>query len=102
MKDSIRSWLTEQFGADEDLFTELYGQYSADMKSRAAELPPLLSAGEVAAIGEIGHAMKGMALQMGDGEVSELCLALQNAGRGRDLPLCVELEKKISAAVAAL
>jgi len=102
MKDSIRNWLTEQFGADEDLFKELYGQYAADMKNRAAGLDALLSAGNAAALGEEGHAMKGMALQMGDTDLSEPSLLLQNAGRSGDLASCAPLVQKISAAVAAL
>jgi len=102
MKDTIRNWLTEQFGADEALFAELYQQYSADMKARAAGLDALLAAGDAAALGEEGHAMKGMALQMGDTELSEPCMALQNVGRAGDVDGCAALVKKISAAVAAL
>jgi len=102
MKESIRTWLTEQFGADEELFAELYGQYAADMKKMAAELEGLLSRGDAAAIGERGHAMKGMALQVGDGELSERCLELQNAGRAGNLADCAALVQPVGALVAAL
>jgi len=102
MKESIRTWLTEQFGADEELFAELYGQYAADMKKLADELDGLLSSGDAAALGERGHAMKGMALQIGDGELSECCLKLQNAGRAGNLADCAALVQPVSALVAAL
>jgi len=102
MKDTIRNWLAEQFGEDEELFKELYGQYSTDMKANAAELPGKLSAGDAAALGEIGHAMKGMALQMGDSEVAEIGVALQNAGRGGDLAGCASAIERMLPAVAAL
>jgi len=102
MKDSIRIWLTEQFGPDEALFEELYGQYATDMKAAAGSLAALIVAGNAAAVGDKGHAMKGMALQMGDAELSERCLALQNAGRAGDLAACAALVPAISASVAAL
>jgi len=102
MKESIRAWLTEQFGADEELFAELYGQYAADMKKTAAELAGFLSAGDVAVLGEKGHAMKGMALQIGDGEVSEVCMKLQNAGRAGSLSECAALVPSVCALVSAL
>jgi len=102
MKESIRAWLTEQFGADEELFSELYGQYASDMKTTAAALPDLLSQGDAAAIGEKAHAMKGMALQVGDGELSEPCLRLQNAGRAGNLADCTALIQPICALVSAL
>jgi len=102
MKDCIRTWLTEQFGADEDLFAELYGQYAADMKTTAGELDALLSAGDLAAIGEKGHAMKGMALQVGDNEVAEACLKLQNAGRAGNPSDCAAQIPSVCELVAAL
>jgi len=102
MKESIRNWLTAQLGADEELFAELYGQYAADMKKLAGELSALLSKGDLAAIGERGHAMKGMALQVGDGELSEGCLRLQDAGRAANLSDCAALIPRVCALVEAL
>jgi len=102
MKDSIRNWLAGQFGEDEALFDELYGQYASDMKALAQELQGLLSAGDTATIGERGHAMKGMALQMGDTEVADPCKNLQDAGRAGNLADCTALIPTICAAVAAL
>jgi len=102
MKDAIRNWLTEQFGDDEALFAELYGQYASDMKKMADELNGLLAAGDLAVLGEKGHAMKGMALQIGDSELSEPCFKLQNAGRAGNLSDCSALVPAVSALVAAL
>jgi len=102
MKESIRTWLTEQFGADEELFDELYGQYAADMKKTSGELDGLLATGDVTALGEKGHAMKGMALQVGDSELSEPCKKLQDAGRAGNLSDCAALVRLVVALVAAL
>jgi len=102
MKDNIRNWLTEQFGADEDLFKELYDQYSTDMKATAALLDGLLASEDLAALGEKGHAMKGMAIQMGDSEVADLCIVLQDSGRAGDRGGCAAVIPKVCAAVAAL
>jgi len=102
MKESIRIWLVEQFGEDEELFNELYSQYAFDMKSIAAELDALCSAGDAATIGEKAHSMKGMALQIGDGETAELSRALQDAGRGGDVGACATIIPALKNAVAAL
>jgi len=102
MKESIRAWLTGQFGPDEELFQELYGQYAADMKKLAEELNSLLASGDAATIGERGHAMKGMALQIGDSDLSEPCKALQDAGRAGNLVDCTALIPRILSAVAEL
>jgi len=102
MKDSIRNWLTEQFGADDALLTELYDQYAQEMKASAAEIETLLAASDVAALGERGHAMKGMALQIGDADLSDPCKRLQDAGRAGNLSDCAALVPQICAAVAAL
>lgn len=102
MKDIIRAWLTEQFGPDEELFNELYGQYATDMKASADVLGGLLASGDAAALGEKGHAMKGMALQVGDKDLSEPCMALQNAGRAGDLSTCAALIPQICELTAAL
>jgi len=102
IKESIRNWLTQEFGSDEALINELYAQYAADMRSRATGLHAYFVSGNVTALGEEGHAMKGMALQMGDRELSELCLRLQNSGRAGDQAGCAPLIEAICVAVAAL
>jgi len=102
MKETIRTWLTGQFGPDEALLGEIYGLYAADMRKMSAELDGLLSEGNLARLGERGHAMKGMALQVGDEELSALCLKLQDAGRGADAAGCAAAVPAICDAVAAL
>jgi len=102
MKATVRAWLTGQFGEDDELFAEIYGQYATDMKERAQKLPALLAAWDVAALGENGHAMKGMALQVGDEELAEQCKRLQTSGRASDLPSCVVLVPEIVRLVAEL
>jgi len=102
MKDSIRAWLTGQFGEDEDLFADIYGQYATDMKAQADRLAALLAAGNAAELGEIGHAMKGMALQIGDSELAEPCMRLQVAGRAAEIQSCAAVIPLVRDLVAAL
>jgi len=102
MKESVRTWLTEQLGEDEALFDELYRQYVSDMKKMADELNGLMSAGDLATVGVRGHAMKGMALQIGDNELAEPCKRLQDAGRAGNLSDCMALVPRICALVTAL
>lgn len=102
MKDAIRTWLTEQFGDDPSLHEELYGQYAADMKSTLAEVLSLAEASNAPEIGEKAHAMKGMALQMGDSDVAAACLELQNAGRAGDIENCGRIIESVRSLVGAL
>jgi len=102
MKDCIRNWLAEQFGADDALHADLYAQYREELNGGADALGAALEAGDAAAIGDRAHAMKGMALSMGDDETAALCLELQKAGRGGDLAACMRLAPEVVAAVRAL
>jgi len=102
MKESIRTWLTEQFGSDEDLFNDLYGQYADEMRQASEAVASFLEAGDVAAIGEKAHAMKGMALQIGDAELADPCKKLQDAGRAGNLSDCSALVPQVRSLVSEL
>jgi len=101
MKDSIHTWLTEQFGDDAELHAELYGQYAADMRNYLAKASGALNA-NLATVAAAAHTMKGMALQMGDTEISEVCKALQLEGQSSHAPTCADLISQLSELVAAL
>jgi len=102
MKTSILNWLTEQFGADKALHEELYGQYVVDMRTQLAELEASRSNGDMSRLATVAHAMKGMALQMGDDETAECCRMLQAAGKAADPEACARLSADARALVAAL
>lgn len=102
MKDTIRNWLTEQFGDDAALHDELYAQYAADMKTHMTDVQAALAAHDTQSIGAQAHAMKGMALQMGDRESADICLALQKAGQGNVWDACQPLVPQLARLVAAL
>jgi len=102
MKDAIRNWLTEQFGADAELHDELYGQYAADMTSFLSALEEALANGDLPKSAATAHTMKGMALQMGDGEMAEPCKALQAAGQSGDAAACADIIPRIRELVGAL
>jgi len=102
MKESIKTWLIEQFGDDADLHAELYNQYASDMKAAADKLQAAATDNRVEDLASTGHAMKGMALQMGDTELSEPCLQLQKAGQAADLAACLKLVPTVLAGVGEL
>jgi len=102
MKDAIRNGLTEQFGADAALHDELYGQYAADMKALLSALDAALAGGDLEKAAATAHTMKGMALQMGDGETVEPCRALQTAGQAGDAATCADIIPRVRELVGAL
>ena len=81
MKQKIREWLTQQFGDDEALFAELYSQYEGDMKSGVEVLRTAFKDGDIAAMTQKAHALKGISLMIGDEDVSAVCLTLEQIGR---------------------
>ena len=80
MKDEIRCWLKQQFGDDEALFAELYSQYRADMVAGVEELNALVKGTDPKAMRQKAHALKGVALLIGDKAAADICLELQKLG----------------------
>ena len=95
MKPMIREWLKQQFGEDEALFAELYSQYRSDMTAGLVELAALAKGTDPLALRQKAHGLKGIALLIGDKEVADVCLALQQLGDSGSLagadPLMVQL-----------
>ena len=90
MKQKIRDWLTQQFGNDEALFAELYSQYEGDMKSGIETLQTGFKDGDIAAMAQKAHALKGISLMIGDEDVSALCLTLERACKANDKPMIAD------------
>lgn len=102
MKASVSKWLTEQFGDDAALHAELYGQYVADMRSTFNAVETACRVSDMAALAQAAHTMKGLALQVGDGETADVCQALQLIGQGGDALRCEEMCTRLRALVGAL
>ena len=90
MKQKIRDWLTQQFGNDEALFAELYSQYEGDMKSGIETLQTAIKDGDIAAMTQKAHALKGISLMIGDEDVSALCLTLERVCKANDKPMIAD------------
>lgn len=85
MKSTIREWLTKQFGEDESLVKELYSQYRADIAEGLGAVRQIRAAADGEQMRLKAHALKGIALAVGDQETADVCIALQQAGIARDL-----------------
>ncbi len=102
MKPMIREWLKQQFGDDEALFCELYSQYRMDMETGLVALREIRATEDGEKMRQKAHALKGIALVVGDQETADVCIALQNAGVARDLAQQDALIAKLSQLVAAM
>lgn len=102
MKQSIRDWLTRQFGEDASLIAELYSQYSADMSVGVKALRDFADAGGFAAMASKAHALKGIALMVGDAASAELCLNLERVCKQGDKASLKPALTALSDAVASL
>ena len=102
MKQSIRDWLAQQFGEDEALCTELYSQYSADMAAGVKALQEFAETGDIASMVPKAHALKGIALMIGDEETAELCLMLERVCKQGDKAALASTLKSLADEVSSL
>ena len=96
MKEICEKYMREQFGDDEDLLAEIYGEYKTSFGEKLAEAKKALAAGEWNPLDKIAHTIKGNALAVGDAEPAETAIALRKAAALADAAeaerLIVELE----------
>lgn len=85
MKDSIRKWLTEQFGEEEELIQGIYLEYVSSSVTKAAELEGALTSSDWEQVDRIAHTLKGNALMTGDQEVADKAIALRAASKAADM-----------------
>ncbi len=102
MKAAIKKWLTEQFGDDGEIIAQAYALYHADMRKGADELDVLSAAGDFQGIGRKAHAMKGMALTVGDRDAADICLKLEQAGKTGDASARADCVAAVRSAVLSL
>jgi len=98
MKECCRKYLAEQFGDDEEIMGEIYGEYVQSVKEKIAELKEALGAADWQRSDRIAHTIKGNALAAGDEEVARLAIEIRKTaalGDGeRSLSLLAEMEKQ--------
>ena len=102
MKPMIRVWLKQQFGDDESLFCELYSQYRMDMEAGMKALREIRASEDGEKLRQKAHALKGIALVVGDQETANVCIALQHAAEARELAQQDALISQLATLVSAL
>ena len=102
MKAMIRDWLKQQFGDDESLICELYSQYRIDMEAGLQALKEIYTMEDDMKLREKTHAMKGMALIVGDQETANVLVALQHACEVKERDTQEGLIEKLDALIAAM
>ena len=102
MKASIKTWLTEQIGADEALLQMLYDEYRTTITTQLAQARTDLAAADFPALDRTAHALKGAALATGDNEMLEPVLALRDAAKASDGAAAATAVEKIAALAAQL
>lgn len=101
MKQQIRDWLVEQFGDDEALLAEIDTRYRADFEAGLAPLRDAVRQGDLAAVRAKAHALKGMALTVGDREMAAQMLALEQLGAAGDAARLPEAATRLADAESA-
>ena len=84
MKACCRQYLSEQFGGDADVLNEIYAEYASSVRAKAAEAAAAFEARQWDALDRAAHAIKGVALSAGDGEMADLAIALREAVKVHD------------------
>ncbi len=102
MKAMIRDWLKQQFGDDESLICELYSQYRVDMEAGLQVVKEIFATEDDMKLREKAHAMKGLALIVGDKETANVLIALQHACEVKERDTQEGLVEKLDALVAAM
>ena len=79
MKESCRQYLSEQVGGDADMLNAIYADYAASVRAKAAEVAAAFDARQWETLDRAAHAIKGIALSAGDGEMAQLAITLREA-----------------------
>ena len=94
MKECCRQFLADQFGGDEDVMNEIYGEYASSVGEKLAEARECLAKGDWPVLDRIAHTLKGNSLAAGDTEMADNAIELRKAAALGDVPEC---EARISA-----
>ena len=101
MKQQIRDWPVEQFGDAEALLAEIDTRYRADLEAGLAPLRDAVRQGDLAAVRAKAHALKGMALTVGDRDMAAQMLALEQLGAAGDAARLPEAATRLADAESA-
>ena len=95
MKDKTRNYLVEQLGSDDsDLIAEIYAEFLSAFERNLRIAEKSFGNADSDGLVHAAHTIKGDAAIVGEDEVRDLALALQNAGKKNSTSeIKVNLEK---------
>ncbi len=96
MRECCRVWLSEQFGGDNAVVNAVYGRYAASIKSKVAEMRPLLTSADWHSLDRAAHAVKGAALSAGDEPLANAAVSLRAAISAADASECERLTAEMA------
>lgn len=99
MKECCAKYLAEQFGGDDDLANEIYGEYVKSLGEKVAEAAAAFEARDWQALDRAAHTVKGNALSVGDTSTADSAISLRQAAKLEDAdaaaPLIAELREAL-------
>ena len=95
MKDKTRNYLVEQLGSDDsDLIAEIYAEFLSAFERNLRIAEKSFGGEDSDGLVNAAHTIKGDAAIVGENEIRDLALALQNAGKKNStLEIKLNLEK---------
>ncbi len=97
-----RAFAFEQAGEDEELLAELLDLLSDSSAGDVAKIKEAMAAGDVGAMGDAAHSIKGAAASLGVAALRDAAYALEKAGREGKMALAKDCVPPLETLVAQL
>lgn len=97
-----RAFLMDLVGGDQDIAHELLESFQIDSRDLWTRLGEALTARDLEEVGRIGHALKGVAANMGSKPLRDAGAALQECSHTRDLTGSQALYQEVEALIESL
>ena len=102
MKECCKTYLAEQFGGDDGVVGEIYGEYVSSVGEKLKEADEALAASDWIPLDRIAHTIKGNALAVGDEKMGQTAIDLRGAAQLQDLTLATALVAQLKELAATL
>lgn len=83
-KECVKNWLVGQFGDDEAIIAEIYGEYLKTTRENLDKADAAMARGDFPGLDRVAHTLKGNALMVGDQDIADTAIALRNAAKISD------------------
>ena len=81
MKECCRKYLNEQLGDNAEVVEAIYAEYVVSIGAKMAEADAALAAGAWNALDKVAHTVKGNSFAVGDQQMAEAAIALQDSAK---------------------